>query len=148
MAVTSDRAQAASAAISVGDELLLYATRGAFHNPRRDRGRIFGRAHATTPVEELMAPVALLDREFTSGFAFELDALAPPHQGVNLAELIRRLSTFPNKKGWAMRLRRPLVTLTPEDAHLLRKRLLAEVGETADLIRRYVSESRSSVPAG
>jgi hypothetical protein len=147
MAFTPDRASAASAAISKDDELFLYATRGAFHNPTRDRGRIFGSAHATSGVEQLSTPVALLGREFTHGLTFELRVLAPPLHGVELAELVPRLSSFPNKTGWAMSLRRPLLTLTSEDARLIRQRLKAEVGEMADAVRRYVDESRAPLPA-
>jgi len=148
MAFTANRAPAAMAAIATGDELFLYATRGAFHNPTRDRGRVFGRARAKTAVERLPDPVSLLGREFTHGFPFELEAIAPPRRGVDLAELIPRLSSFPNKTGWAMSLRRPMLTLTPADARLIGQHLEADVGETADAIDLYVAESRLPVPAG
>jgi hypothetical protein len=147
MAVTADRAAAASAAISEGDELLLYATRGAFHNPTRDRGRVFGRGLVISAVKRLRKPVLLLGREFTHGFEFELESLAPPRLGVEIAELIPRLSSFPNKTGWAMSLRRPMLTLTAEDARLIRQRLKADTGTIDDAIDRYVAESRTPLPA-
>jgi hypothetical protein len=147
MAFTADRAAAASAAISEGDELLLYATRGAFHNPTRDRGRVFGRGVASSAVAPLRKPVPLLGREFTHGFEFELQSLAPPRLGVEIAELIPRLSSFPNKTGWAVSLRRPQLTLTGEDARLIRKRLEKDAGDLADAIERYLDESRTPLPA-
>jgi hypothetical protein len=146
MAFTADRAPAASAAISVGDEIFLYVTRGAFHNPTRDRGRVFGRALATAVVEPLPAPVRLLGREFTHGFTFELGVLAPPRRGVDLAELVPHLSSFPNKTGWAISLRRPLFTLTPEDAGLIRRRLRTEGGDLTEATERYVAEARTPLP--
>ncbi len=146
MAFTSDRARAASAAITAGDELFLYSTRGAFHNPTRDRSRVFGRAVARSAVEQLANPVFLLGRKFTHGFLFALEALAPPRLGVDISELIPHLSTFPNKTGWAMSLRRPLLTLTPEDARLIRQRLKADVVETAEAVKGYLAESRAPLP--
>jgi hypothetical protein len=148
MAFTADRAPRAASAIAAGDELFLYATRGAFHNPTRDRGRVFGRARATAAVEQLTDPIALLGRTFTHGFRFELEALAPPRLGVEIAGLVPQLSSFPNKAGWAVSLRRPLMTLTPEDARLIRRRLKADLGEMADAMRRYVAQSRVPLPAG
>jgi hypothetical protein len=40
------------------------------------------------------------------------------------------------------------MTLTPEDARLIRQRLKADAGEMADAMRRYVAESRAPVPGG
>ena len=142
MAFTRDRATAASGAIAVGDELLLYATRGAFHNPTVDRGRVFGRAKARSKVGKLRTPVLLLGREFTHSVSFDLEALAAPRTGVDIAELVPRLSSFPNKKGWAMTLRRPLLTLTPEDAHLLRNRLGAYADDVDVTVGSYVDAAQ------
>lgn len=148
MAFTRDRAEAAIAAIATGDELLLYATRGAFHSPTRDRGRVFGRAVATSEVSQLSFPVQLLGREFTHAFEFELESLAAPRGGVEIAELVPRLSSFPNKKGWAMRLRRPLLTLESKDARLIREALKTmEVGDLGDAVTRYLAEARAPLPA-
>lgn len=102
---------------------------------------------ATSAVAPLRKPVPLLGREFTHGVEFELQSLAPPRLGVEIAELIPRLSSFPNKTGWAVSLRRPQLTLTGEDARLIRKRLEADVGDLADAIERYLAESRIPLPA-
>jgi hypothetical protein len=146
MAFTRDRAAAAAAAVSEGDELLLYATRGAFHNPTRDRGRVFGRATASGGVAELPRPVPLVGRQFSHGLELELKSLAPPRLGVDIAELIPRLSSFPNKRGWAMSLRRPLLTLTSEDARLLRRRLEPETAGVSQAVEGYLAEARSPLP--
>ena len=136
MAFTADRATAASAAIAKGDELFLYATRGAFHNPTRDRGRVFGRATATSDVEQLAAPVVLISRTFTHGFSLRLEVLVRPRLGVEIAELVPLLSSFPNEAGWAWKLRRPFLTLTTDDAQLLRRRLRKRnADDEADFVR-------------
>jgi hypothetical protein len=54
--------------------------------------------------------VRLAGREFTHGCDLRLLELAPFGRGVELAPLIPELSSFPNKRGWAMRRRRPLLT--------------------------------------
>src|SRR3954453_21509324 len=68
-----------------GDRLFLYATRGAFHNPTRDRGRVFGEAELTTSVTDLRPPVELVGRQFTSGCQLRMRALAPMREGFELA---------------------------------------------------------------
>jgi hypothetical protein len=147
MAFTADRGAAASAVISVGDEIFLYATRRAFHDPTHDRGRVFGRAHATSGVQPFNAPVRLIRKEFTHGFTFEFDTLAAPRQGIALAELVPQLSTFSNKQGWGMLLRRPLLSLTPEDARLIRRRLTTERGDLAHRVELYLAEARTTIPS-
>ena len=145
MAFSQSRASAASAAVAVGDELLLYSTRGAFHNPGRHRGRVFGRAIVETGVEALAEPVRLLGREFTHDCRFSLVSIAPIHRGVDLSALIPRLTSFPNKTGWPTALRRPLMTLTPADALLMRRRLEAVVVPTADSLSGYLAEARPAL---
>jgi hypothetical protein len=56
MAFPSYRAREV-APLRVGDPLFLYTTRGCFHSPKRDRGRVIGIAEATSAAEQLDAPV-------------------------------------------------------------------------------------------
>ena len=65
MAFPGHRAQEVSA-LREGDEMLLYATRGCFRNPTRDRGRVIGRATATSVVRKLDPPLRLGGRESQS----------------------------------------------------------------------------------
>jgi hypothetical protein len=46
-------------ALAAGDRLFLYATRGAWRNPTRDRGRIIGSAHVREAVRVLDEPVTI-----------------------------------------------------------------------------------------
>lgn len=123
-----------AAALAPGVRLLLYATRGCFHNPSRDRGRVIGRGRVTTAVEGLDPPVVLAGREFTTGCRIALDALAPFGSGVELAPLVPRLATFPAPSTWSASMRRPLVPLVDADAaHLVH--LLAPYERSLDLAR-------------
>ena len=124
--------------LAVGDTLLIYTTRGCFHNPTRDRGRVIGRAVVTSPVEPLEDSVVVMDREFKLGCTFELVALAPRPEGVVLADLVPRLRAFPNKRAWSARMRRPLLTLPPQDAALIERELRPlVVREPAAVVSSY-----------
>ena len=53
--------RAASAhALRRGDPLLLYLTRGAFHNPMRDRGRVIGEVTVASQVRDLERPIVVV----------------------------------------------------------------------------------------
>lgn len=120
-----------------GDCLFLYATRAAFHNPTRDRGRVFGEAEVTTAVTLLDQPVELAGRAFNSGCDLKVQMLAPMRQGIELAPLVPQLSVFPDVRSWAVRLRRPLVPIGPDDAKILRSALKQAAGQPADVLATY-----------
>lgn len=125
MAFPPSRA-AEALALRPDDLLLLYTTRGCFHNPTRDRGRVIGEARVADTVERLEEPVRFDDREYPTGCALVLDLLAPLGQGIELAPLVPRLAAFPDPKSWSVRMRRSLVGLDGRDTVLIR-RLLAKV---------------------
>jgi hypothetical protein len=110
-----------------GDRLLLYTTRGCFHNPTRDRGRIVGLASVTAKSAVLRRPVRFGNHEYNVGVPFRIERLAPWREGVELAPLVPHLTSFPNPRAWSGRMRRALVPLTPEDADFL----LGELEEIA-----------------
>lgn len=105
------------------DRIFLYATRGCFRNPRRDRGRIFGVAEITRPAETLRRPVIFGDRSYNIGLDFQIELLARMRTGVELAPLVSKLATFPDKASWSARLRRALVPLARGDASILLREL-------------------------
>ena len=140
-AFPAHRAKDASV-LRVDDELLLYATRGCFHNPGKHRGRVVGRAMVTARPAELDKPVTFAGRDFPLGCTFELLELAPLHRGVELAPLVPALESFPSKTGWATRLRRTLMTVSAADAALLRRELRKVTGEPARTIGPYLAAAR------
>lgn len=105
--------------LSRGDRLLLYTTRGCFHNPTRDRGRVVGVAYAASSVSVLEPPVTVAGRDFGLGCRLTVGTLAPFPRGVELAPLVSQLSVFPDPASWSARMRRPLVPLPEADAELL-----------------------------
>lgn len=105
--------------LSEGDDLLIYATRGAFGNPTRDRGRVIGHAVVTSPVSPLDEPVSFAERVYPRGCELRVESLAPWGQGVELRPLVERLEAFPDVRSWSVRLRRPLLRLPQADADLL-----------------------------
>lgn len=111
-------------ALSPGDTLFLYTTRGCFKNPTRDRGRIIATGTATSAVTPLEEPVRIGGRTFPVGCDVAFSAAAPWEHGVELRTLVERLDAFAGAgSAWSVQLRRPLVTLSRSDATLLRRRL-------------------------
>lgn len=107
------------ARLAKGDQLFLYATRGAWHNPTRDRGRVIGRATVKSPVTAFDTPLEIAGMSFVSGCALRIDGLAPYPGGLELAPLVPSLDAFPNPTAWSIYLRRPLLQLSAKDAERL-----------------------------
>jgi hypothetical protein len=105
--------------LASGDRLFLYATRGAWHNPTRDRGRIIGTATVDSPVSALDAPLEIAGMTFHSGCRLRVEGVIPYPGGVELQPLVSRLAVFPKPHAWSVYLRRALVTLPDQDAKLL-----------------------------
>jgi hypothetical protein len=106
-----------------GDALFLYATRGCFRNPTRDRGRVIGRAAVQAPARPLREPVCFGERVFALGIDLRIELLAPRLAGVELAPLVDRLHAFPDPASWSARMRRALIPLDGHDARLIQREL-------------------------
>ncbi|BDH51738.1 MULTISPECIES: hypothetical protein [Streptomyces] len=126
-----------SGVLRVGDEVLLYTTRGCFRNPTRDVGRIIGRGSVAAPVSVLTAPVRFGDREFTTGCGIQIQGLAPFLEGLSIRDLVHALDAFPNKRAWAVQLRRTTLALSAQDAELLHRELESRLLPYADAIGSY-----------
>jgi hypothetical protein len=92
----------------------------------------------------------LVGRTFTRGCDLDITSLAPYLKGVELAELVPQLAAIPDKANWSIRLRRPLVRLSEQDATLLRRALAigaqrppgATLEEYLDKIKPVAGQSR------
>lgn len=136
-------AEPAAAAIKANDCLLLYSTRGAFHNPTKHRGPVFGSAIAASDVVRLTNGIVVAGRLFAAACALQLHKLATCGSGADLAELVPQLESFPNKRAWAIRLRRPYLTLTTADADLIETELARHAtSDTESAISTYVRAAR------
>ena len=141
MAFSAHRADSVRA-LPVGTRLFLYATRGAFRNPNRDRGRVIGQATTTSPVVSFDEPVRFGDVAFTVGCDLVLDSVAPLHSGPELQPLVPRLHAFPKPAAWSVYLRRPLVPLDRHDVDLLTAALKGVARDPAKEIAHYLSEAQ------
>jgi hypothetical protein len=143
MAFTESRA-AEIRELRSGDRLFLYTSRGCYHNPTRDRGRVIGKAETTSAVTRLDEPIAIGNREFSYACDIELDSLAPFRKGVILADLVPRLEVFPDERSWSARMRRPLLVLPAKDARLIAKELAPLARPVEETIHDYVDRSPAS----
>jgi hypothetical protein len=121
--------------LEVGDQVLLYTTRGVFRNPPRDRGRIVGTAEAASPVTSLTSQCQIGGRVYTSGCQLKITGLAPLDKGVVLADIVERLEVFqPHPHAWSVRMRRSILPLPSQDVDVITALLeptLLDPSETA-----------------
>lgn len=134
--------RAAAGRLNIGDELLLYTTRGCFYNPSRDMGRVMGVATVASHTVSLAEPVTLAGRAFTYGCNLCVSGVAPLHKGVELAPLVPELEVFPDTHSWSMWLRRPLLPLPAADAKLLRSKLGPLLGPLDRHLDAYLQAAR------
>jgi hypothetical protein len=138
MAFPSTR-RAEVSALEVGDELFLYTTRGAWHNPTRDRGRVIGHATVASAVRAFDQPLEISGRQFHSGCRLRIDSVAPYPSGVVLASLVDRLAVFPKPHAWSAYLRRALLQLPEVDVALLAQELKPHTVEPGHAAATYAS---------
>jgi hypothetical protein len=107
-----------------GDRLLLYTTRGCFHNPTRDRGRVIGVATIKRRAKDLAEPVRFGEKDFPIGVDLAFEALVSKGEGVELAPLITSLpKSFSNPAAWSASLRRALVPFDDKEAEQIAAKL-------------------------
>lgn len=133
-----------SGELSEGDRLFLYSTRGCFHNPVRDRGRVIGEATVSSTVSMLERPVKFGDHLFPLGCSLEITGLATRDKGPEMTQLMAHMHLFrgADPKRWGVRLRRVLAPLDNHDASILHRRLLSVMGSVADARQGYLDRTR------
>jgi hypothetical protein len=117
------RRRAEVAALDMGDELLVYTTRGCFGRPAYDPGRVMGLATVKTKVSDLAEPVVFGERQYPSGCALEFQGVAAVHEGVELRLLVPELHVFPDPTSWSAWLRRPLLRMDAHDSARVKRDL-------------------------
>lgn len=126
-------------ALAAGDGLFLYATRGAWNNPTRDRGRIIATASAATSVRTLGEPIEIAGRTFVSGCDVAIDGVVPYPGGLELQPLVAHLGAFPKPEAWSIYLRRALLQLTDGDVRLLYRKLKPLLVPIETAVTTYVA---------
>lgn len=146
MAFTAQRRNDARR-LARGDRLFIYTTRGCFHNPTRDRGRVIGEAAVVSAVIDLSSPLELSGRTFTVGCRLRIPELAELGGGVELAPLIPRLRTFPDPASWSARMRQPLLRLADEDAPVIAEPLACLARPRQAVLAEYLTAAFRTVAA-
>ncbi|MFI5949762.1 hypothetical protein ACIA8B_19535 [Micromonospora chalcea] len=129
------------AALAQGDQLYLYATRGAWHNPTRDRGRIIAKATATSAAQALDEPIVLVERKFYAGCTLLINGLVPYPGGLELAPLVPQLKAFPKSHAWSIYLRRALLALPDRDAQVIDGMLRPLLRNRDNILKTYPNRS-------
>jgi hypothetical protein len=130
------------AALEIGDELFIYTTRGCFHNPTVDHGRVIALALVSSDVRDLAEPVVFNERHYTSGCTLNIQGVAPLRDGIELRPLVPQLHAFPDERTWSARLRRPPVPLDEHDAALLKRRLNPLLEPSDRHLEAYIKAAR------
>lgn len=118
------------AAVSEGHRFFLYTTRGCFHSPVADRGRVIGEAIVKSPVKELDEAVVFGSRNFPLGCQISITGLAQWREGAPMSELVSSLHLFDGKSltNWGNKLRTALVSLDAHDASLIHRSIKPVMG--------------------
>jgi hypothetical protein len=106
-----------------------------------------GIANVTEGVAHLAESVEFRGRQFTEGFAVEIQGIAPYGQGVELAPLAGHLHALPDVATWSVRLRRSIVSLDEQDEATVRKQLDPILIPLDQAIEGYLNACRVPDPA-
>jgi hypothetical protein len=109
--------------LAEGDRLFLYATRGCFRNPVRNRGRVIGEARVAGSVNLLPEPIVFGEKAFPFGCDLQITGLAARNTGPELRDMVSKLHRFPDPQTWSAQLRRVLVPLDAHDAAIVHNEL-------------------------
>ena len=100
-----------------GDQFALYVTRGAFHNPTRDRAQILGTGLLASGLSERDYEVA--GEKFSQSVALAWTAgPLKPREGVEVQPLVPKLHFIKKKDAWFAYVRKSLVPIEDGDWEL------------------------------
>ncbi|MFD0773039.1 hypothetical protein ACFQZ2_03780 [Streptomonospora algeriensis] len=135
-----------AAKLAAGDRMLLYTTRGCFHNPTRDQGRVIAAAAVQGPVVQDEDPVRFGEREFPLRCPLLITEAAPFGSGVVLADHVENLHMFPDPRSWSTRLRRSPVAVDDHDDAYITERLQRYVRPLAEAVEDYTARATPARP--
>ena len=108
------------AAMAKGDQVVLYTTRGAFHNPTRDEARLVGIATVEEDPERRSPPLEIAGREFVYACRVSIDILLPERTGASVRELASDLDLVAKPASWGAYFRQPPVRIGERDFNQMR----------------------------
>lgn len=113
--------------LAAGDRAVLYVTRGAFHNPTRDRARLAGAVTVTSAVRAA-EPVIIAGKPFTWLCEIEVDIVLPEREGPEVRHLADQLEFVRRPEVWGQYFRQSPISVSEVDF----RRLEAAVAEFND----------------
>ncbi len=112
-------------AMEEGDRVVLYVTRGAFHNSTKDVARLAGLATVLgTPLSG--SPVSIAGRDFTWTVPIRTDVQLPERTGPEVRPLVPRLSFVGNQAAWGQYFRGSPLRVSEEDFQVLESAVARE----------------------
>ncbi|HVX19223.1 MAG TPA: hypothetical protein VHA73_14430 [Acidimicrobiales bacterium] len=113
-----------------GDRCVFYVTRGAFHNPTRDRARVFAVGEITSGLDT--KPVEIAGETFNKSVRFKFHREpVPARDGMEFKPLIDRMGFINKPETWHAYLRKALVQISDKDFATLDKALAKYEGQLA-----------------
>lgn len=100
-------------ALAEGDDVVIYATRGCWHNPTRDRSQIVAIGTLAGPVAA--GPITVAGERMARSCPLALTAILPDRNGVPFERLVDRLRMTNGKTHWGLVMRRTIVPLCAAD---------------------------------
>ena len=112
------------AKMNLGDIACLYVTRGAFHNPTRDRARLACIVDITS-APRLGKPVKIIGRKFSMFVDFKPVRLIPEREGPDVAELVHKLKFVKRPEVWGHYFRNSPIHVSKGDFRVLEKAVMS-----------------------
>jgi hypothetical protein len=122
MAWTKGSARKA-AEIRCGDGLILYVTRGAFHNPARGEAQLVAEVRALEQPRPLAQPFLLAGRTFVSACRLRFTLLLPEKKGAPVRPIVENLAFVRRKDTWGQYFRSGLIEVPGEDFDVMAQAL-------------------------
>lgn len=101
-----------------GDLIVVYATRGCWHNPTRDRGQVAAVGTIASPV--VAAPVEVSGEIMPHSCDLAFEVVLPERHGLPFDTLVARLPLTRSRTHWGPMLRRTIVGLSDTDVKVIR----------------------------
>jgi hypothetical protein len=128
MAFTQPRCRTAGQ-IRRGDDVILYVTRGAFHNPTRDQPQMAALMRVRSGAVELRPPLELAGRTFRCQVGLTPVVVLPERKGVPVRPIVNRLQLVKRSEVWGQYFRSSLIELGSSDFDLLAATIRARVSD-------------------
>lgn len=98
---------------------MIYATRGCWHNPTRDRAQVVAVGSVASPVSHTSVDVA--GETMPQHCDLALDVVLAERGGIPFTDLVGRLSVTKGRDNWGPVLRRTIVALADRDIVTVRR---------------------------